>query len=45
LSAYAFLASKRRAREHHEQLSLLLLSQSTDGKVIDKQFADWEKDF
>lgn len=44
MTAYTFLASKRKNRENHMALSLLLLSQSGDQKAVTKQLEDWEKD-
>jgi hypothetical protein len=44
MSAYTFLAGKRQNREHHDLLSLLILAQSSDDKVVKKQFDAWEKD-
>jgi hypothetical protein len=44
MAAFLFLATKRVARESHRQLSLLTLSQSSDGKAITTQLEKWEDD-
>ena len=44
MAAYTFLAAKRKNRENHTALGLLVLSQSGDDKAVKKQFEDWEKD-
>jgi hypothetical protein len=43
MAAYTFLAAKRKDRESHTALGLLVLAQN-DQKAIKKQFEDWEKD-
>src|ERR1035437_8892122 len=44
MAAYAFLAAKRKDRESHTSLGLMLLAQSGDAKAIKTQFEDWERD-
>ena len=44
MSAYTFLAVKRKNRENHTALGLLVLAQSGDEKAVKKQFEDWERD-
>lgn len=44
MSAFMFLAGKRKSREDHSALSLMLLAQSGDEKAVKDQFAIWEKD-
>jgi hypothetical protein len=44
MSAFQFLASKRRSREMHRQLSVTALANCGDGKEINKQLETWEKD-
>ena len=44
MSAYTFLAVKRMNREAHSDLSLMALANSGDGKEINKQLSQWEKD-
>ena len=44
MSAYTFLAVKRKNRENHTSLGLLGLAQSGDEKAVNKQFEDWERD-
>lgn len=44
MSAFHFLAAKRVAIESHRQLSLLALGNSGDGKAINSQMEQWEKD-
>jgi hypothetical protein len=43
MMAYQYLASKRRAFENHNQLSLLALAQA-EGKTIEGQLKKWEKE-
>lgn len=43
MAAFMFLVAKRKDRESHTALGLLVLSQN-DPKAITQQFDDWEKD-
>jgi hypothetical protein len=44
MAAYTFLAVKRKNREDHMALSLMLLADCGDPKAIKKQLEMWEKD-
>ena len=43
MAAFMFLAVKRKDRESHTALGLLVLAQN-EPKAIKDQFEDWEKD-
>jgi hypothetical protein len=43
MAAFMFLAVKRKDRESHTALGLLVLAQN-DPQAVKKQFDDWEKD-
>jgi len=43
MSAFMFLATKRRDQEQYAQFALMWLKDA-EKKVIDKQVARWEKD-
>jgi len=45
MSAFQFLASHRRSREMHRELSLGALANSGNGEAITKQLTAWEKEF
>ncbi len=44
MTAFQFLAVKRKHREQHALLGIQALAQSGDGKEITKQLEAWEKD-
>jgi hypothetical protein len=44
MAAFTFLAVKRMNRESHATLGLMALANSGDGKEINKQMEQWEKD-
>jgi len=44
MAAFTFLAVKRKNREDHASLSLMLLAQSGDEKAVKKQLETWERD-
>jgi hypothetical protein len=44
MAAFRFLADRRTDRDSHRQLGLLVFSQSSDPKVLTKQFEQWEEE-
>jgi hypothetical protein len=44
ITAYLFLAERRKERELHSQLAVASLAASGDGKAIKNQLEKWEKE-
>lgn len=44
ISAFAFLAGRRREREMSQMLSIVALGAQGESDTIKKQIEDWEKD-
>jgi len=43
IAAYLFLSERRRERENYAALAIAALGASGDGKQIQKQLDEWEK--